>query len=107
MPTTNQRGYGWHDHQLPRQRLLYNHKDGTPCWWCGRPMFKDKTRNHDHKPLARDHIEAHGAKNRSTKERLLHYTCNSQRQDGSRDHQRPALRPTPQAKGNTNQFQWM
>ncbi|EEI18046.1 hypothetical protein HMPREF0298_0162 [Corynebacterium lipophiloflavum DSM 44291] len=33
-PSTTARGYGWR-HQKQRDRLLYNHQDGTPCWWCG------------------------------------------------------------------------
>ncbi|AMA00222.1 AAA family ATPase [Corynebacterium glutamicum] len=88
---TTERGYGWHDHQKPREALLRRHRDGTPCWWCGLPMYKDKQKNWDKKALARDHLEANGALNRSKLDRLLHGNCNSQRQDGRNDHIRPAV----------------
>lgn len=88
---TTERGYGWHDHQKPREALLRRHRDGTPCWWCGLPMHKTKQKNWDGKALARDHLEADGARNRSKEDRLLHFTCNSQRQDGRNDHLRPAV----------------
>lgn len=88
---TTERGYGWHDHQKPREALLRRHRNGTPCWWCGLPMSKDKQKNWDGKALARDHLEADGARNRSNEDRLLHFTCNSQRQDGRNDHLRPSV----------------
>lgn len=64
--------------------------DGTLCWWCGLPMFKDKLRNWDHLALAGDHTIArvHGGK---LADRLLHGRCNSQRKDGSNDHCRPVV----------------
>ncbi|APQ42604.1 putative ATPase [Corynebacterium phage phi16] len=89
--STTDRGYGWHDHQKPRELLLRKHRDGTSCWWCGLPMYKDKAKNWDGRALARDHIEANGAKNRSKEDRLMHFTCNSQRRDGSNDAIRPAV----------------
>lgn len=88
---TSARGYGWKDHQQPREILLRQHRDGAACWWCGLPMHKDKAKNWDQKALARDHLEANGAKNRSKADQLLHFTCNSQRQDGRNDHIRPAI----------------
>ncbi|KIH72987.1 AAA family ATPase [Corynebacterium glutamicum] len=88
--TTTERGYGW-SHQQKRESLLRAHTDGSPCWWCGLPMHKDKAKNWDQKALARDHLEADGAKNRSKADQLLHFTCNSQRQDGRNDHIRPAI----------------
>lgn len=89
--STTERGYGWNDHQRPREILLRQHSDGAPCWWCGLPMFKEKSKNWDGKSLARDHIDADGAKNRSKVDRLLHFTCNSQRQDGRNDDVRPVI----------------
>lgn len=88
--TTTERGYGW-SHQQKRESLLRAHLDGSPCWWCGLPMFKDKTKNWDNKALARDHVAAGGARDRIEDDRLLHLTCNSQRQDGRRDHLRPVV----------------
>lgn len=109
--TTTQRGLGW-DHQLHRDRLLIRHVDGTLCWWCGRPMYRDPTRNWDYDPtaLARGDrgsgvLEADHERSRSTHgtggnapNRLLHRKCNRQRGDGSRDDQRPALHPDRQAE---------
>lgn len=86
-----QRGYSHHTHDLPRKRLLMALKDGSPCWWCGLPMHKDKQRNWDGWALAADHSNAHGAKNGEQPDRLLHGRCNSQRQDGRYDARRPAL----------------
>lgn len=90
--TTTERGLGW-DHQKQRAKLIAVHIDGTPCWWCGRPMFYDKTRNFDGLPLAADHGEAraHGG---LIADKLLHFSCNSSRQAGDRDDQRPALKPS-------------
>ncbi|QXU53625.1 hypothetical protein [Rhodococcus sp. LW-XY12] len=96
--STTARGLGW-DHQKTRERLLRNHVDGTPCWWCSLPMFRNRTNNWDHDPtsndpasgsLAADHSQAraHGG---TQADRLLHGTCNKERQDGRRDHLRPAV----------------
>ncbi|ATW60766.1 HNH endonuclease [Gordonia phage Bjanes7] len=87
MPTakqrnTTQRGLGW-KHQKQRARLLGQHVDGTPCWWCGKPMHKTQALAADH-----THARAHGG---TTADRLLHDLCNKERGDGSRDHERPAL----------------
>lgn len=90
-PNFRERGYSYHDHELPRKRLLIALKDGTPCWWCGLPMHKDKAKNWDGKGLAADHSNPHGAKNGEKPDRLLHNRCNSQRQDGRYDKRRPAL----------------
>ena len=88
MPTakqrnTTQRGLGW-KHQKQRARLLSTHIDGTRCWWCGEPMYKDQA-------LAADHTQAraHGG---TIADRLLHDLCNKERGDGTRDANRPALR---------------
>ena len=87
--TTTQRGLGW-DHQKKRAVLLAVHRDGTPCWWCARPMFRDKQRNFDGQALAADH-EIARANGGTEAGRLLHGSCNSARQEGLRDHERPAL----------------
>ncbi|NKR41992.1 hypothetical protein GS503_14355 [Rhodococcus hoagii] len=97
--STTERGLGW-QHQKERDALLRVHVEGTPCWWCGKPMHRDRTQNWDYDPdspdrasgsLAADHshARAHGG---TKADRLLHGRCNKERQDGSRDHQRPVLR---------------
>jgi hypothetical protein len=80
-------------HRNNRDRLLRAHTDGTACWWCGRPLYRDADRNWDEQALAADHTLAR-AKGGTTADRLLHATCNKQRGDGSRDHTRPALAAT-------------
>lgn len=90
--TTTERGLGW-DHQKQRERLLRSHVDGSPCWWCAKPMHRDKARNWDGDTLAADHshARAHGG---TKADRLLHGRCNKQRQDGGNDHLRPAVTGT-------------
>ncbi|MEJ6013805.1 hypothetical protein WG936_08150 [Corynebacterium sp. H127] len=86
--TTTEKGLGW-EHQKARDALLAVHQDGTPCWWCAKPMFRDKRRNHDGLSLAADHEEArHYGGTKPT--RLLHGSCNSSRKQGDNDDQRPA-----------------
>lgn len=87
--TTTERGYGA-EHQRIRQRLMRNLRQGAPCWWCGRGMYADKTRNFDGRSLNADHGVAL-AKGGTKADRLLHDTCNKQRGDGSRDELRPAV----------------
>ncbi len=53
-------------------------------------MFKDRHRNWDGKTLAGDHTVPRVAGG-ALADRLLHGMCNSQRQDGRYDDQRPAL----------------
>lgn len=88
--TTTQKGLGWR-HQQQREKLLRNHKDGDPCWWCGKPMYKNKNQNWDGYSLAADHTvaRAHGGRKA---DRLLHHTCNSTRGAGGAevDDLRPA-----------------
>nr|WP_241737285.1 hypothetical protein [Dietzia sp. CQ4] len=59
------------------------HKDGTPCWWCGEPMFRSQALDADH-----EEARANGGKRAS---RLLHSPCNRSRKAGARDGERPAL----------------
>lgn len=88
--STTERGYG-RSHQKARERLMYNHRDGSPCWWCGLPMYRDKTRNWDGQALAADHSTTNGARDGQHADRLLHGRCNSQAQGHTKDHLRPAL----------------
>ena len=85
------KGLGY-KHQQQRANLLRRHIDGTPCWWCGKPMYKEPIRNFDKKALHADHINprAKAGITNNPPDRLMHHTCNSQRGDGSRDHERPA-----------------
>ena len=96
--TQTQMGLGW-KHQQQRARLMSQHVDGSPCWWCDQPMYKDRERNWDYNPeangltsgcLAADHslARAHGGKKA---DRLLHGLCNKQRGTGEKDHERPAV----------------
>lgn len=95
--TTTQRGLGW-EHQQQRKRLLARHVDGSPCWWCGEPMFKTQSLAADH-TLAR----AHGG---TKADRLLHELCNKARGDGSRDHQRPAITGDTIEPDEDDRAQW-
>lgn len=108
--TTTERGLGW-DHQKQRERLIRAHVDGTPCWWCMRPMFRDRVHNWDHDPASPDpssgslaadhsHARAHGG---LKADRLLHGKCNKERGDGSRDHLRPAVTGKPIAQARNDQ----
>lgn len=93
--STTAKGLGY-DHQVHRDRMLLRHVDGTPCFWDGRPMYREPARNWDGKPLHAEHSKSRSiygtAGNHA--DRLMHDTCNKQRGDGSRDDQRPALNPT-------------
>ncbi|ODQ97054.1 hypothetical protein BFG51_02735 [Dietzia alimentaria] len=86
--STTERGLGWR-HQQDVESLRRRHVEGTACWWCGRPMFKDPARNFDGKTLEGDHSEARSRGGRKA-DRLMHSTCNRQRGDGSKDELRPA-----------------
>lgn len=91
--TTTQRGLG-RRHQLAVWELRRNHVDGSPCDWCGRPMYLDRTRNWDYDPdaddlsggLQGDHSLPRSRYSNSATDRLLHRRCNNQRGDGFNDH---------------------
>lgn len=81
LASTTERGYGWR-HQQVRKRLMYNHRDGTPCPGCGNPMYRDPTKNHDGAALEADHsqdLKNHGP---GDADRLICRTCNRARADG-------------------------
>lgn len=100
-------------HVHTRKQLLYRHVDGTPCWWCGQAMYRDRTKNPDFDPkstdpgsgaLHADHVDDEQAS------RLLHERCNKSRGDGSRDHLRPALRLNeliPYVEPSEMGFEWV
>ncbi|MDV6271092.1 hypothetical protein [Rhodococcus globerulus] len=81
-----------HDNQ--RTHLLSIHLDGTLCFWCGKPMYRDPLRNPDRAPLEADHSTARSLGGKIA-DRLLHMRCNRSRGDGRRDHLRPAIANTP------------
>ena len=105
MKSTTARGLG-HQHQQIRKRLIAAHVDGSPCWWCAGPMYRDPDRNFDNAVLEADHTlsRANGGQHA---DRLLHMTCNRQRQDGSRDHLRPALVGTQSTEASTDDVRVM
>lgn len=99
--TQTELGLGW-AHRQAAKNLLDNHIDGTPCPWilCGRPMWKDRTRNYDYDPASTNPISGklqadHSKMSRSEAirrglpiplpDRLLHGECNRQRGDGRND----------------------
>ena len=101
--TTQEKGLGW-QHQQQRRRLLHNLKPGTPCWWCGKPLYQDKTQNWDSRSLAADHTNprSKAGTHNNLPDRLLHATCNEQRADGQ-DHRRPLGTPK---QHKPKPFQW-
>ncbi|WP_064442610.1 hypothetical protein [Hoyosella altamirensis] len=104
--STTARGLG-HRHQQQHKRLLAKHVDGTLCWWCGKPMYRDKTHNPDSRTLEADHSKArsiHGTSHLA--DRLLHSKCNRERGDGSRDHQRPALTGKQTQTSSNDRTKW-
>lgn len=111
MPTkqkTTAKGLGWR-HVQARKALERKHQDGTPCQWCGRPLYLDRTRNWDYNPestsptsgtLHADHSRM--SRNQAITlgqpiglpDRLLHGVCNIQRGDGGNDHLATTQPPT-------------
>ncbi|MCQ4148595.1 hypothetical protein NOS52_12535 [Rhodococcus qingshengii] len=92
--TTTQRGLGW-EHQKQREKLLRAHAEGSPCWWCGEPMYLAQGLAADH-----SHARAHGG---TKADRLLHGLCNKQRGDGSKDDLRPAVTGKPLEQAQADQ----
>ena len=71
---TTRSGLGW-AHKQVRASLLRRLVDGTPCAWCGQPMFKSQQLHADHTvPRSQGGTRA---------DRLLHARCNLERGDGS------------------------
>lgn len=87
-------------HRQAVAAMKREHKDGDPCFWCGRPMWLDPTRNWDYIPGSRkngngvlqgDHViprSEYIAKGLPVPlpDRLLHGICNMQRGRGGNDH---------------------
>lgn len=93
--STTEKGLGW-QHQQQVKALLNSHIDGSPCWWCGEPMFVDPQRNWDGESLAGDHsIARRGGRVASKADRLLHGKCNKKRGVGDHDDRRPVVTGEP------------
>lgn len=80
---TTARGLGW-KHQQQAKKLKTKHTPGTPCWWCGEPMYLEQG-------LQADHSIPRAQMAGTLADRLLHGQCNGERGDGTKDHLRPAL----------------
>lgn len=87
--TTTERGLGY-AHRQHVASLRAQHIDGTKCWWCGRPMYRNAAANWDQRTLEGDHTKPR-SQGGTRADRLLHSTCNRSRGDGRNDDQRPAL----------------
>lgn len=87
------RGLGY-QHRKQRDALLNAHVDGSPCFWCGLPMWLDAERNWDEAGLEADHIIPRSIEH-SEADRLLHQWCNRKRGDGRHDDWRPAVTGEP------------
>lgn len=96
--TTTEQGLGT-KHQKAVLELKRNHIDGSPCDWCGRPMWRNPMRNYDYNPAQQGSGALHGdhgwmSRSQAVKlglptpspDRLLHGRCNIQRGDGTNDH---------------------
>jgi 5-methylcytosine-specific restriction endonuclease McrA len=66
--TTTERGLGW-DHVKDKRRLMAAHRDGDPCWRCGRPMYKWQR-------LERDHVTPRALGGMDGPAVLAHAYCN-------------------------------
>ncbi|RFZ11196.1 hypothetical protein DSM43518_02036 [Mycobacterium marinum] len=87
-------------HRIAADNLKRNHQDGTPCSWCGRPMYKDRTRNWDYNADGgRDSGKLHAHHSKMSRaeairlglpisppDELLHGACNIQLGDGGNQH---------------------
>lgn len=97
--TQTELGLGWR-HRQAADHLRDNHHDGKLCI-CGRPMFKDRTKNYDYDPQSTNSTSGvlqadHSGMSRAEAirrglpiplpDRLLHGECNRMRGDGKNDH---------------------
>lgn len=101
--SSTKRGYGY-AHQRRRKALLAQHIDGSPCPECGKPRYRDASKNFDGHALEADHPPGQAQKYAKNKQsnlarRLLHKTCNAR--GGAWD--KPIAKPTPATSGK---FVW-
>lgn len=104
--TTTQRGYDG-AHKRRRKILLAQMVDGSPCEECGKPRYKDPTKNFDGFPLEADHPPGSAQKYADNKranpaKRLIHKTCNAR--GGAWD--KPIAKPKEEQPAETNWFAW-
>lgn len=98
MPSSTARGLGYR-HRQAVEGLKRSHIDGSPCAWCGKPLWLDGTRNWDYDPNIPGSGTLQGDHGKMTRaeavrrglpiplaDRLLHRRCNQQRGDGVNDH---------------------
>lgn len=85
-------------HKKSVARLKAKHVEGSPCGWCGEPMWLAQGLQGDHS-ISR-------AKGGTVTDRLLHGECNRERGDGSCDHLRPAITGKPLAMSKGSRAQW-
>lgn len=118
--STTGKGLGWR-HRQARESLLRAHIDGSPCQWCGRPMYLDRTLNYDYNPNSTNpgsgklHAD-HGTTSRADAvrtgtpipppDRLLHGACNIQRGSGGNDHLAAASKPSDSASDLLIAWPW-
>jgi 5-methylcytosine-specific restriction endonuclease McrA len=57
------------EHQQARKRALASMVEGTPCGYCGRPMYR-------HQNLHYDHVVPRALGGIGGPRRLVHQTCN-------------------------------
>lgn len=117
--TTKQKGLG-ERHEKARESLLRNHKDGTKCSWCGRPMYRDVKRNWDYDPEKPKSGKLHAHHSKISRaeclrrgiaipppDELLHATCNIQLGDGGNKHLAAATKASDSGLGTlTMDWPW-
>jgi hypothetical protein len=118
--TTTEKGLGWR-HRQALETLFDHLNDGSPCAWCGRPRYRDRTKNYDYKPgstnpangqlqgdhskLSRSEAAARGIPIPPA-DRLLHGECNRQRGDGTNDHLAANAAPVSQTNELLMAWPW-
>lgn len=85
-------------HKKAVARLKAKHVEGTPCQWCGKPMYLEQDLQGDH-GISR-------AQGGTETTRLLHPDCNRERGDGTYDHLAPIItgKPLPLSKGQRDEW---
>lgn len=119
--TTKQKGLGWR-HEQAVAELRRRHRDGSPCAWCGRPLYLNPVYNWDYDPqkprrgngvLQGDHsVQTRSEALRRGErvlppDRLLHAECNRQRGAGGNDHLAAASRTVIDPEGLAMPWPWM
>ncbi len=80
--SSTERGLGY-AHRQARLALLRLHVEGTPCAWCGQPMYRRQKLHADHTtPRSRGGMG-------TLPDRLLHAVCNIRRGNGVTAPTRP------------------